>query len=138
IFAIHDGESARITESASVTAEDPISHRVERPTPKSAGIDRQQIRNAIEHLSRGFVREGEKQDIPRIDSVLEQISYAISERARLPRACPGDHEQWTGWRGHRCELLLIQFRRIINMDRCRFWRALQRILTGHRRLRCCR
>ena len=114
-----------------MTAEDPISHRVECPAPKPAGIDRQQIRNSIEHLSRGFVREGEKQDIARIDSVLEQISHAIRERARLPRACPGDHEQRTGWRGHRCELLLVELRGVIDMDRCRSWCALQHVLTGH-------
>jgi hypothetical protein len=71
IFAIHDGESARITESAAVTAQYPISHRVECPAPKSAGIDGQQIRNAIEHLPGGFVGEREQQDISRINSVLQ-------------------------------------------------------------------
>jgi hypothetical protein len=28
-------------------------------------------------------------------------------------------------------LLLIQFRRVIDVNRCRCWRALQRVLAGH-------
>src|SRR4029453_19676426 len=71
IFAIHDGEPTRITESAAMPAQYPISDRVECPAPKSARIDRQQIRNPIEHLPGGFVGEREQQNISRIDSVLQ-------------------------------------------------------------------
>ena len=124
-------------------AQDPVSHRVKRPAPKSTRIDGQQIRDAIEHLPGGFVGEGEQQNISRIDSVLEQVRHAIGERARLPRARARDDKQRAGRRSHSRELLLIQFRRVIDVDRCGSWRALQRVLTGHNtcptrtRLRCC-
>ena len=111
---------------------------MKRPTPKPAGIDRQQIRDAIEHLSRGFVREREQQNISRIDPVLEQVGYAIGKRARFTGARAGDDQQRPGRGRYRGELLLIQFRWVINMDRCRSWCALQRVLAGHCRLRCCR
>jgi hypothetical protein len=71
IFAIHDGEPARITESAPVTAQYPVSDRVECPAPKAARIDGQQIRNSIEHLPRSFIRERQQQNISGINSVLQ-------------------------------------------------------------------
>ena len=131
IFAVHDGEAAGVTERAAVPAQHPIADRVKCAAPNPAGIDRQQIRDAIEHLPRGLVREREQQNISRIDSVLEQIRDAISERARFSRARAGDDEQRPGRRRHSRELLLIQLRRVIDVDRCRSWRALQRVLAGH-------
>ena len=119
IFAIHDREAARITERASMPAQHSISDRVKRAAPEPAGIHRQKIRDAIEHLPRGLVRESEQQDIARVDPVLEQISDAISQRARLPAARAGDDQQRTRRRGHRRELLLIQLRRVIDVDRRR-------------------
>ena len=71
IFAVHNCEPARVTERAAVAAQHPVTDRVKCAAPKSAGIDRQQIRDAIEHLPRGFVREREQQNVARINSVLE-------------------------------------------------------------------
>ncbi len=88
--------------------------------------------DAIEHLARGFVRESEQQDIARVDAVLEQVRDAIGERARLPAARAGDDQERPGRRRHRRELLLIQLRRVINVDRGRGGSALERVFAGHR------
>ncbi len=132
IFAIHDGEPARIPERASMPAQHAISDRMKRAAPKSARVHRQQIRDAIEHLARGFVRKSEQQDIARVDAVLEQIRDAIGEGARLPAARAGDDQERTGRRRHRRELLLIQLRRVIDIDRGRGGSALERVFAGHR------
>ena len=55
-----------------MAAQHPVPDRVKGPAPKSARIHRQQVRDPIQHLARGFVREGEEQYVPRIDAVLEQ------------------------------------------------------------------
>jgi hypothetical protein len=52
-------------------AQHSITNRVKRPAPNSACVDRQQIGDAIEHLSRGLIRERQQQNIPRINSVLQ-------------------------------------------------------------------
>ena len=84
-----------------------VSDRVKRPAPKPARIDRQQIRDAIEHLPRGFVGKGEQQDVSRIDSVFEQISDPVSKRARLPRARARDDQKRAGRSCYRRELLFV-------------------------------
>src|SRR5207302_9303559 len=88
-------------------------------------------RDAIQHFPRGFIRERKEQNILRIDPVFEEVSYTVSKGARLTRTGPGDYKDRTGGRGHCCELLFVELSRVINMDRRRSWRALQRVLTGH-------
>ena len=66
----------------------------------------------------GFVREGEQQNISRIDPVLEQVGHAIGERARLARARAGDDKERARRSGHGRELLLVQLRGVIDVDRC--------------------
>ena len=131
IFAIHDRESARITECAPVPPQHSIPDRMKGAAPKPAGVDREQIRDAIQHLARGFVREGEEENVPRVDSVFEQIRHAISERARLAATRARDDKKRSRRRGHRRELLLIQLRRVIDIDRGCRGSALERVFAGH-------
>ena len=107
IFAVHDGEAARVAERGAMPAQNPVSYRMECATPKPAGIDRQQIRDAAQHFSRGFVRECEKQNISGINPVFEQVRDAISERACFPRARASDHKERTWWRSHCRKLLFV-------------------------------
>ena len=86
------------------------------PTPESAGIDRQQIGDAIQHFTCSFVRECEQQNVARINPVFEQVGYAIGKGARLSRPRAGDDKEWAGRRSNGCELLFVQFSGIINMD----------------------
>jgi hypothetical protein len=112
-------------------AQNPISNRMKRPTPESAGIDRQQIRDAAQHFPRSFVGECEKQNVARIDPVFEQVSYAIRQSARLSRASAGNDKDGAGRRRDGRKLLFVQLSDVIDMYRCRSWRALQRVLPGH-------
>ena len=77
-------------------AQHAIPDRVKRAAPKTARVDREKIRHAIEHLARSFVRKREQQDVARIDPVLDQVRDAISQRARLPAARARDDKQRTG------------------------------------------
>src|SRR5207249_11410716 len=88
-------------------------------------------RHAPEHFRRSFLREREKQNSSRIDPLVEQVTHTISQRARLSRARASNHKDRARRRSNRCELLLIELSGVIDMDRGRSWRALQRILTGH-------
>ena len=97
---------------------------MERSAPERTGIDRQQICDATQHFARGFVRECEKQDVARIDPVLEQIRHAISKRPRLTRARAGDDQKRSRRCRHRSELLFVQLHCVIDVDRRRSRRAL--------------
>ena len=100
-----------------MSAQNPVSNRVECPAPQSAGIHRQQIRDAIQHFAGCFVREREQQNISRIDPVLEQVRHAIREGARFSRACAGDHKDRSGRSSDGRELLFVQLSGVINVDR---------------------
>ncbi len=104
---------------------------MECPAPKSAGIDWQQIRNAIQHFAGCFVREREQQNISGIDAVFEQVRHAIREGARFARARSRDYKDRSGRSAHRCKLLFVQLRGVINVDRRGYRRALQRVLARH-------
>src|SRR6516162_4763662 len=90
---------------------------MERATPEPACINRQQIGDAIEHFARCFVREREEQNISWIDTVLEQVRYAIRQGARFSRACAGDHKNRARRSCDRRELLFVQLSGVIDMYR---------------------
>ncbi len=60
IFAIHDREARRKARGLRVAAEHAVAHGVKCSAPKSGEIVRHEARDAIEHLARRFVREGEE------------------------------------------------------------------------------
>src|SRR5207253_10905001 len=106
---------------------------MERSAPEPTGIDWQHIRHAAQHFARGLVRECEKQNVARIDSVFQQVCDAISERPRFPRARTSDRKERTWRRSHCRKLLFVWLGGVIDMDPAvtGCWGALQRILTGH-------
>src|SRR5205823_5889740 len=69
--------------------------------------------------------------VSRIDPGLEQVRHAVGECARLAATRASDDQKRTGRSRHRRKLLLVQLRCVIDVDRCRCWRALQRVLTRH-------
>ena len=60
-----------------MSAQHSIADGMKGSAPKSTRIERQQIGNPIEHLPRSFIREGEQENIARIDPVLEQVGYSV-------------------------------------------------------------
>ena len=124
-------KSAGEPERAAVASKHAIADGVKRPAPESAGVERQEVGDAVEHLPRGFVGESEEEDVSRVDAVLEQVGDAVGEGARLARAGAGDDEKRTRRRGHRGVLLLVQFARVIDADRRAGRGALERVFAGH-------
>jgi hypothetical protein len=114
IFAVHNRETRGVTERAPMAPQHPIADGMKGAAPNPGCVDRQQIRNTIEHLPRGFVGKGKQQNVARVHPVLEQIGDAIGQGARFSRSRARNHQQRTRWRRHRRQLLLIQFRRVIN------------------------
>jgi len=84
IFAVHDGEPARINQARSrARAEFGCPRRgTSRPKIPLASTGNK-FATRPEHFARGFVWEREQQDVGRIDPRLEQIRHAISKRPRL-------------------------------------------------------
>ncbi len=60
------------------------------PAPEPTGIDWQKVGHSVEHLAGGFVREGQQEDVARIDPILQKVSDTISKGARL---CPSQPRQ---------------------------------------------
>ncbi len=48
--------------------------------------------NTLFHLTRRLIGKGQREDVPRIVTVLQQIGDFISQHARLPRTCTGYHQ----------------------------------------------
>ncbi len=107
VFAVHDGEPARITKRAPVPAQNSVAHGVERPAPNPLASTGNKFATRPEHFARGFVCEREQQDVARIDPVLEQIRHALCERPRLTPAGAGDDQKRTGRCSHGRQLLLV-------------------------------
>src|SRR5438552_5479639 len=101
--------------------------------PETARIDWQQVHDTVEHLAGGFVRESEKEDVARIDSILEQVGDAISQGARLAGAGAGNDEKRPRRRRDRSILLRVQVTRVIDADRRCGRSALEGVLAGHGR-----
>lgn len=101
------------------------------PAPDAAGVDREQIGHAIEHLAGCFVGKSQQQDIARIYSILQQVGHAVSQGARLARTGAGNDELRTRRRDDGGQLLFVQFGLVINTDRARPYRTLQSVFTRH-------
>ena len=99
-----------------VLAQQAVADGVKRPTPEPADIVRQQRGDADEHFPRGLVGEGEQENAVRGYALLQQISHAISERARFARARARNHQRGSRRRGNGGVLLLIELARIINLQ----------------------
>ena len=58
------------------------------------------------HFPSRFVCKGERQDMERIDPILQQVSYPVCEYTRLPRAGSGNNHYGT-LSGHYGRLLSL-------------------------------
>jgi hypothetical protein len=118
-----------------VAAQDPIADMMERAAPNRRDIRRQQVLDAPQHLFGGFVGERQEQDPPRRHTVLDQPRHAIRQRARLAAARarndqhrPGVHRAIGACGRDRRELLVVEFRAVVDMKLPRPVRGLQNVL----------
>ena len=63
VLAVHDGKPAPEPEHLRVAAQDSVADGMERAAPEAVGAVGQESRDALQHLARGFVGEGEQEDV---------------------------------------------------------------------------
>ena len=97
-----------------MAAENAVANRVEGAAPDAVGLRTEQFGDPAGHFPRGLVGEGEEEDFPRLDPVLEQPGHTVNQGARLAAACAGDDQGSTTRRGHGRKLLLVQLGCVIN------------------------
>ena len=117
VTSIEDRKVRLKVDSAAISPKQHISHRVECATTNPFAACADQFTGPFEHFLRRFSREGQKQDLGRINPRIDQIGDAIDQGARLAAACAGDDQRWSFTRGHSSNLLGIQCRRIVNGER---------------------
>ena len=89
-----DREVRPVAEPGRLAAEDPAAGGVEREDPDAARDLREEILEARAHLPRRLVREGDREDLVRLDADRgDQVRDPVGEHAGLPRARARDDEQ---------------------------------------------
>ena len=102
---------ARVAEARRLGTQDPCARAVERHHPHRARRMPEQQLDALAHLLRGLVREGDREDLARPDAAgLDQPGEPVGQHARLARAGPGEHEQRAGLVCHGLALGLVEAR----------------------------
>ena len=115
VIAVHDGKRLRIADRLRVPPQHPVADRVERPTPKPGCVAADQLLHAVHHLASGLVGESQQQDAVHRDALLEQVGYAVGQRACLARAGSGQYQRRPRRRGNSRQLLGVEFRLVVNV-----------------------
>ena len=108
IVAIHDGEAGPVAEHLGVAAQQAVGDGVEGAAPEAVGGGAGELLDALEHLAGGLVGEGQQQDAPGGDALIQQPGDAVGQRARLAAAGAGDDERMPLRRRHGGILLGVQ------------------------------
>ena len=88
-----DRELRPVPEQRGLAAQDARARGVERGDPHPPGDAADQRRDAVLHLGRGLVGEGDRQDRERRRvAIADQVREPVGEHAGLARAGAGDHE----------------------------------------------
>ena len=89
-----DREARLEPEPGCLGAQDPAAGRMEGEDPDRPRHPAEHVLEALAHLSRGLVRERDREDLVWLDAVRpDEMGDAMREHPRLPRACPGNDEQ---------------------------------------------
>ena len=96
-----DREVRAVAEPLRLAAQNAAAGGVERHDPDRPRDGAERPLDALLHLLRRLVREGDREDLVRLHAARgEQVRDAIGEHARLARAGAGDHEQRALGRQH--------------------------------------
>ena len=112
IRLVVDGEHGRVPQQLGVPPEDAHAGGVEGGDPHLLRHRSDQAADALLHLPRGLVGEGDGQDLERGDVVgLDEVGDAVGQHPGLARTGPGHHQQgpspwvtasyWAGFRPSR-------------------------------------
>ena len=94
ILVVVDREARRVPEPLGLPSEHAPARRVEGEDPDRASGRAEHPLQALPHLPRGLVREGDRENLIRADlQVLDEVRDPVGENAGLPGTCAGDDEQ---------------------------------------------
>ena len=130
ILAVHNAKSLAETDGLGMSAEDAVANRVECAAPESIGSAGDEGVHTLRHFTRGFVRESEEEDGAGGNALFEYPSHAVGQCACFSTASAGNDQRRAAGGGHSGELLLVEFRRIVDTARGG-GRRLQCIGAGH-------
>ncbi len=94
VGGVVDRERRGEAELLRLAAQDADARAVEGHDPHGVGARAHQLLDALLHLARGLVGEGDREDLPRVDPALgQQVGDAVGEHPGLAGTGPGDDEQ---------------------------------------------
>ncbi len=131
VLPVQEGEVTAVTDPLGVPPQHPQAHRVKGPAPQTAQVAAQQLAHPPHHLARGLVGEGQQQQALGGDPLLQQPRHPVHQRAGLARARPGQDQRRPRRRGHRLQLLGVEFRRVVNLVVDRRAERLHHVLARH-------
>ena len=92
-----------------LAAQDPYARAVEGHDPHRVGARADQLLDALLHLARGLVGEGDREDLPGVHAAgRQEVGDAVGEHPGLAGARAGDDEQGRARVHHGRALLLVQ------------------------------
>ena len=114
VAAVEDGEVGLEPDVPRRAPEHHVGEGVERPARDALAAGTPQRRGAPEHLLGRPAREGEEEDLPRVDARLDQARDPVDERARLAAASAGDHQHRALQGGRGLVLCPVQLARVVD------------------------
>ena len=108
VVVVVDREGARVAQFFDVAAQNFRAAGVERRNPDVLRPRARQFFNALPHLLRRLVGEGDRHNRPRRHTVLQQVRHAIRQRAGLARSRARKHQKRPFKRFRREPLFSVQ------------------------------
>ena len=99
VVVVIDGEGAGVAQLFDIPPQYPGAHGVEGADPYLVSALAHQGAHALAHLSGGLVGKGDRQNMPRLYAVIDQVGNAVGEGARLAaaRARQNEHRPFEGF-----------------------------------------
>ncbi len=110
LLGVQDREGLCEPDRLAEHPEGPVADRVEGPPPEPLRLDAGQLLDAVEHLLRRLVGEGEQQDLAGAHPFREKPRDAVREGARLSRSRARKDEQGARLGRHGAVLLVVELR----------------------------
>ena len=110
IRSIVNGKIGSKSQNLGLRTQNACKDGMESPHPQVTGTLHTHLAgDTFLHLPGSFIRKGQCQNGPRLEAVVQQIGYLVSQHTGLSRTGPGYHQRRTFVIQYRSTLTLIQF-----------------------------